>query len=80
MFYSVGLGRRTVKTAPEPGTLLQASSPFIAVTSLLTMLRPSPVDGSPPVGRAESRPYRLNMRALSSGLNPGPSSRTMHST
>src|ERR1044071_2711486 len=67
-------GKRNAKVAPLPAALSQASSPFMANTSFLTMLRPRPVEGSPPVGRAERRAYRRNIRALSSSVKPGPSS------
>ena len=40
------------------------------------MDRPSPVAGSPPVGTAESRWKRPNIRRLSSSLRPGPRSFT----
>src|SRR5205085_255446 len=48
-------GKRKATVAPLPGVLSQASSPCMAATSFLTMLRPRPVEGSPAVGRAESR-------------------------
>src|ERR1035438_2635784 len=43
------------------------------------ILRPNPVDGSPPVGFALSRRYRLNIEIWSNLSHPGPSSRTRHS-
>ena len=42
----------------------------------LTIDRPRPVEGSPPVGRAERRWKRSNSRAMSSGASPGPWSAT----
>ncbi len=50
------LSKRTVNLAPLPAVLSQVTAPPIASTSFLTMLRPSPAEGSPPVGCAESRP------------------------
>ena len=52
------VGNRRTKVAPWPGWLRQVNSPFMAWTSFLAMLNPRPVEGSPPVGRAESRAYR----------------------
>jgi hypothetical protein len=54
--FEAGRGRQIVNAAPSPGLLSHDNSPFIARTSLRTMLKPRPVDGSPPVGRAERRP------------------------
>src|SRR6266536_2708731 len=49
------LGKRRMKAAPRPASLSQVNSPFIARTSFFAMLKPRPVEGSPPVGRAERR-------------------------
>lgn len=49
-------GKRKAKVVPLPWVLSQVNSPCIASTSFLTMLKPKPVEGSPPVGRAERRP------------------------
>src|SRR5829696_1020258 len=71
------VGSRISKTAPLPWPSLAASIvPPWSSTMRLAIDRPSPVEVSPPVGRAERRWKRPNRRDMSSRLRPGPLSLT----
>jgi hypothetical protein len=50
-------GNRRVKVAPAPGVLWHSMVPAIPSASFLTKASPSPLDDSPPVGRAPRRVY-----------------------
>ena len=50
-------GSSNVNVVPDPSVLSHPMEPAIASASRFTMASPSPVDDSPPVGRAESRLY-----------------------
>src|SRR5215203_5964909 len=71
------VGSRISNTAPLPWPSLTASIvPPWSSTMRLAIDRPSPVEVSPPVGRAERRWKRPNRRDMSSRLRPGPLSLT----
>ena len=57
-----------MNTAPSPGLLSHHTVPSIAVTNCFTIASPSPVDCSPPVGRALRLDKRIGKSAL---MTPG---------
>ena len=65
---------------PRPTSLSTSTRPPCSSVSCLTIANPSPVESSPPVGRAERRWKRLKSRLRSSSVRPGPSSRTSKRT